>query len=56
MCQTLLISNMMQKMGHRTYMHRMEVATPNTYRVSNCRALIVTLTLYMTWFIANGAQ
>lgn len=39
MCQTLLISNMMQKMGHRTYMHRMEVATPNTYRVSQLSRL-----------------
>lgn len=39
MCETALISKTLVCMGRRTYIHRMEVATPNTYRVGQLARL-----------------
>lgn len=39
MCETALISKSLVRMGRRTYSHRMEVATPNTYRVGQLARL-----------------
>lgn len=39
MCETALISKNLVRMGKRTYLHRMEVATPNTYRVGQLARL-----------------
>lgn len=34
MCQTAIISNRMVRMSRRAYTHRLEIVTPNTYRVN----------------------
>lgn len=39
MCQTALIQSNMVRMSRRTYAHRLEVATPNTYRVTQLARL-----------------
>lgn len=39
MCETALISKNLVRMGRRIYGHRMEVATPNTYRVGQLTRL-----------------
>lgn len=39
MCETALISKYLVRIGRRTYSHRMEVATPNAYRVERLARL-----------------
>lgn len=39
MCQTALIQSNMVRMSRRTYAHRLEVVTPNTYRVTQLARL-----------------
>lgn len=39
MCQTALISKNMVRMSKRTYNHRLEIVTPNLYRVSQLARL-----------------
>lgn len=39
MCETAVISKNLVRLGKRTYSHRMEVATPNTYRASQLARL-----------------
>lgn len=39
MCETAQISKKMVCIGRRTFLHRMEVATPNTYRVGQLARL-----------------
>ena len=39
MCESALISKNLVRMGRRIYSHRMEVATPNTYRVGQLTRL-----------------
>lgn len=39
MCETGLISKYLVRMGKRTYSHRMEVASPNTYHVGQLTRL-----------------
>lgn len=39
MCQTLVISNTVKRLGRRTYTHRMEVATPGGYNAAQLTRL-----------------
>ena len=39
MCQTVVISNTVKRLGRRSYTHRMEVATPGSYNVSQLARL-----------------
>lgn len=39
MCQTAVISNTVKRLGRRSYTHRMEVATPGGYSVSQLSRL-----------------
>lgn len=39
MCETALISKNLVRMGRRIYSHRMELATPNTYRIGQLTRL-----------------
>ena len=39
MCQTAVISNRVSRLGRRSYAHRMEVATPGGYNVSQLARL-----------------
>ena len=39
MCQTAVISNTVKRLGRRSYTHRMEVATPGGYSVSQLARL-----------------
>lgn len=61
MCQTALISSNMVRMSKRTYSHRLEVATPNQYRVSQLARLNKDLDglyelLYNEWRTVTAAD